>query len=374
MVKRVLTQVRWVSTNPSKGGAEIRVWPIDANTQRIDLTVPLDKSGSGIGQVLGMLYVVMNTDRSSVILIDEPQSFLHPGAVRKLLEILRGYPRHQFIIATHSPTVITSSNPQTITMIRLQDCESVLEPIDSNDAKQLQVYLAEVGARLADVFGADNVLWVEGKTEEISLPIILEKIAQKPLMGTSILGLRSTGELKGKDAERIVDIYNRLSRSGTLIPPAIGFCLDRECLTPQERDALNRRCNNQIVFTNRRMYENYLLNPKAICSVVNGIEGFRSPPITEEEVKKFFEDSLKDNKYFSPFAYDGNSENWVNDVNGAKLLSALFAQLSETRVRYEKIEHSIALTERIVENSPEDLREIADQLVRILESGVQQNG
>jgi len=37
------------------------------------------------------LYVVMTSVHPQVIIIDEPQNFLHPGAVRKLIEVLKRY-------------------------------------------------------------------------------------------------------------------------------------------------------------------------------------------------------------------------------------------------------------------------------------------
>ena len=58
-------------------------------------------------------------DFPQVILIDEPQSFLHPGAVRKLIEILRQHPQHQFIITTHSPTAVTAADPDVLLLLRV---------------------------------------------------------------------------------------------------------------------------------------------------------------------------------------------------------------------------------------------------------------
>src|SRR5262249_20662633 len=48
--------------------------------RREDLDIPLAECGTGIGQVLAMLYVVYTAEFPRIIVIDEPQSFLHPGA------------------------------------------------------------------------------------------------------------------------------------------------------------------------------------------------------------------------------------------------------------------------------------------------------
>ena len=51
----------------------------------------------------------------------------------------------------------------TVTMVRAAELGSTFVSIDPSDTKDLQLYLSEIGARLSDVFGADNILWVEGK-------------------------------------------------------------------------------------------------------------------------------------------------------------------------------------------------------------------
>src|SRR5262249_40559530 len=101
---------------------QIRVPPIDSTQARIyigtiepskgreDLDIPLATSGTGIGQVLAMLYVVFTSDYPRIILIDEPQSFLHPGAIYQLVDILKTkFPQHQYILTTHSPAVVAAA-------------------------------------------------------------------------------------------------------------------------------------------------------------------------------------------------------------------------------------------------------------------------
>jgi predicted ATPase len=82
---------------------QIRVPPIDTPTVRIyigtvepekrheDLDIPLAAKSTGIGQVLAMLYVVFTAEFPRIIVIDEPQSFLHPGAIYRLFNILNAH-------------------------------------------------------------------------------------------------------------------------------------------------------------------------------------------------------------------------------------------------------------------------------------------
>ncbi len=67
-----------IRSNPANGLAEILIWPTTAMEQP-ELAFPLSESGTGLGQVLAILSVVMTTTQS-IIIIDEINSFLHPGA------------------------------------------------------------------------------------------------------------------------------------------------------------------------------------------------------------------------------------------------------------------------------------------------------
>ncbi len=309
-----------------------------------------------------MLYVVLTSEYPRTIMIDEPQSFLNPGAVRKLIEILKQYAQHQFIITTHSPEVVSVVNPQALFLLRKVEAETMIEPLDSAEAQDQKLLLSEVGARLSDVFGADNILWVEGATEEQSFPLIVEKVLRRPLQGTKILGVIQTGDFESKHSGLILQIYDRLTKGSGLIPPAIGFIFDREGRNQQAQEDLIRRSQGKVVFLPRRMYENYLLNPHAIAAVVSQIEGFRESPVTPEEVEHWLQCNRSDKKY-----YDSNSseserigEEWMQDVHGAKLLAGVFKEFSEGRVEYDKVKYGMALTEWIVEHTPTDLTEVAN--------------
>src|SRR5262249_32927254 len=148
--------------------------------------------------------------------------------------------------------------------------------LDPAETGHLRAVLAEVGARLSDVFGADNILWGEGKTEELSFPLIRDRARQPgdPATGAVILGVRHTTDFRPRDVRGTVEVYSRLTTAGALMPPAIGFIFDPEGLTARDKEDIQRQSRGLVAFLPRRMFENYLLNPDAICAVMNGIEGF----------------------------------------------------------------------------------------------------
>lgn len=370
LLHEVLPQVQGVSVGPyDNQNVQIHVWTVNPDTRRDDLTLPLDRCGTGISQVLAILYVAVFSGFPQTILIDEPQSFLHPGAIRKLIQVLRQHPEHQYIIATHSPAVISVADPLTITVCRWAEGQTELHAVNPAQREDLQAYLTEVGARLSDVFGADTILWVEGRTEELCFPLILEGVAGERLRGCSILSVRSTGELQSSDAERVFDLYNRLSTRNSLLPPAVGFIFDRESRDDAQQRELVTRSRNLLRFLPYRMYENYLLNPRAIAAVMNQVEGFRPLPIEPDEVERALNDMRQEQRYFLPSGVEPALETWQANVNGALILNDLFNSLSETRVRFDKVDHGLRLTKWIIGNSPDDLRPVSELIVELLPRG-----
>ncbi|MGA9883660.1 MAG: AAA family ATPase [Candidatus Acidiferrales bacterium] len=367
----VLPQVPWVSVRPTKknqNNLEILTWPFSSHPDREDLAIPLKDSGTGLGQVLSILYVVLTSTQPKVIVIDEPQSFLHPGAARKLIEVLKRHPEHQYIVATHSPETISAAGAKTVTMARLAAGETVIEQASTTDARWQETLLAELGVRLSDVFGSDNVLWVEGQTEEFCFKNIIENLGRKHLMGTQILGVRHTGDFEGDAAERTIEIYNKISSSGGVIPPAMAFVFDSECRSAQKKKELVTKSKSLLHFLPRRMYENYLLSPAAISSIATAIENFRTNAVTADEVSKLLDEALSDPDLYCDRSVPGELASKVASVHAKVVLRRTFAKLSETRVAYNVLEHGRAITEWLVANEPTALTEITDLLDSLLDS------
>jgi predicted ATPase len=366
LMREVLPQVRHISVRPFVSNqVQILVWPIDYATEKDYLAIPLNECGSGVAQVLAILYVVVTSEHPQTIIVDEPQSFLHPGAVRKLIEVLKRYPQHQYIFATHAPNVITASDPTTVTIVRSTDDGTKLQAINPRDSGDLKLYLREIGARLSDVFGADDILWVEGETEEECIPRILSGIAGKSLMGTAIVGIRQTGDFSGRDRKKVLELYRRLSQSNTLLPPALGFIFDQECLSPTEKADLERMGQGLVHFLPCRMYENYLLLPAAIAAVASSIDGFRENPLSEDEVRRSLEEKRQDLRYFCKGTRKVPAD-WVTVIDGASVLGDIFREMSESRVEYRKTSHSVALTDWLIQNNPEAFKEIAQLVTALL--------
>ena len=191
----------------------------------------------------------------------------------------------------------------------------------------------------------------------------MEKIANKSLKGTVILAVKNTGDLEGKNAHLIFDIYDKLSGGRSLFPPAIGFVLDREGKTQRQMEDLKRRSSNSIEFLPRRMYENYLLIPEAIAAVINKNYPSREAPLMDTEVREWIEQKRQAGEYLKGINKENLSEKeWFETVDASKLLKDLFAKLSEARVEFSKPKRPYELTTWLVEHKPEHFSDLANFL------------
>jgi len=198
---------------------------------------------------------------------------------------------------------------------------------------------------------------------------------RSPLLGTKILGVVQTGDFEGKHTDTILEIYRRLSEGRGLLPPAIGFIFDREDRDKGTRKDLERRSDGKVVFTKRRMYENYLLNPHAIAAVASEIERFsEGGDVEPEDINRWLEQHRWDRRYLGKEVEENSQteETWLSDVHGAKVLNDMFQELSEARVLYDKVVHGTALTRWLCDNAPDDLRGLAGLIEDRLERRVSQ--
>lgn len=366
LVRAVLPRVKGLSVPPARSdGSKVEVLVWTEGRDRADLAVSLAESGTGISQVLAILHVVATADSPKVIIIDEPQSFLHPGAIRKLIEILKAHPQHQYIITTHSPTVVSAADPSTLLRVRLEGPESKIDVL-GNSAEDMQRILVDVGARLSDVFGADRVLWIEGRTEEICFPIVVAA-SDLWLRGTVIRAVLQTGDLEGRDKEKMFRIYRSLTTGGDLVPPAAAFLFDKEGRSEAERSDLIREARTSGIplhFLPRRMFENYLLHAEAIADVLSTCAGDGGKQVAPQQVTEWLNEHARDAKYGAESNADEKTLRAT--VHGGDLLQDLFDALSDTAECYDKVKHGQMLTRWICEHAPGEFAELVDLLGELL--------
>lgn len=84
-------------------------------------------------------------DTEGVVLIDEVDLHLHPGWQQHILnDLVRTFPRVQFIVSTHSPQVVSSVKPQCLRVIEWQDDQPSLRTVDFSEGAEAQQMLLDV--------------------------------------------------------------------------------------------------------------------------------------------------------------------------------------------------------------------------------------
>jgi hypothetical protein len=372
-VTQVFPPIRRISVRPTGDNLEILVWSADAPAVRADLAITLEESGTGIGQVLAMLYIVVTSDDPRIIIIDEPSTFLHPGAMRQLVEIMRADAvGHQYIIATHSPEIIRVTEAEHVYSVERKDGQSCITPVFSGDITGFRRVLLDLGARLSDLFGADNVLWVEGATEEECFPKIIRAGLGEVPVGLAVLAVRATGDFDGRRASAVAiwEIYHRLSTAGTLMPTALAISLDNEGRSENDIAKAKEMSGGLLRFLPRLCFENYLIHVSAITAVLNALPSFSETPVADLLVETWLQSNGGDAKYDPKKAWNGSTQNseWLDGVRGALLLHDLFEGLSDAKEQYRKVEHGAAITEWICQNDPEHFAGLRKYLQDLINS------
>ena len=88
-------------------------------------TVPLQQQGDGMRSFASVILHLLAPITPSVLLLDEPEAFLHPPQARLLGEIIstEKSPRAQLFVATHSPDVLNgliNVAPDHLRILRMQ--------------------------------------------------------------------------------------------------------------------------------------------------------------------------------------------------------------------------------------------------------------
>ena len=112
-------------------GKSVELLPGEDPTKRsylerlVKQAFPLSKQGDGMRSFASVILEMLANQTPTLLLLDEPEAFLHPPQARVLGEILAREKsmRTQMFIATHSPDVLMgllSSAPEQLRVVRLQ--------------------------------------------------------------------------------------------------------------------------------------------------------------------------------------------------------------------------------------------------------------
>lgn len=358
-IKRVFPSIHRISAPPSNSQFELRVQTTDPKLNRAELAVSIDKVGTGVGNALAMLYVALTAQTQRFILLEEPNSYLHPRALRELLAILAEIgSKHQFFVTTHSSDVLRTIKASTVTLLEHDGCQTTVKQTSGNELHKFQAGLVDLGIRLTDLHGCDKVLWVEGETEEAIFPLLLKHYFPELAQGIAVLPLHATGDFEAKKYEpkKVADIYKKLSQGSFLAPPMVAIALDKERRKDSEVKQVEADCAGIVYFLPRTMLEDYLLNPEAIAAVLSQELG---RIVAQVDVEKAFDEASA-----SPSCLLKPENKADRAIHAAKVLKSVFDSVGT--LEYRKTAHGPKIAEWLLSNKPDEFVELHEWFNKFL--------
>jgi hypothetical protein len=122
--------------------------------------------GSGLQMWLQIMWFLSRVDENEVIILDEPDVYMHPDLQRKLIRILKNRYK-QVIVSTHSVEIISEVEPSNILIIDKQKPKSLF----ANKIPVVQRILNSIGSihnlQLTKLWASKKLVIVEGDDIDI---------------------------------------------------------------------------------------------------------------------------------------------------------------------------------------------------------------
>ncbi|MDQ0685280.1 putative ATPase [Streptomyces achromogenes] len=218
----------------------------------------LKELGTGVEQLLLTLVVGLTEETPSTLVVEEPETNLHPAAQRALLGLLNSWADDRLIIAaTHSPVMLDwAPGEKALWHITRSEGDSHLTAVEESPVHLFQ----SLGVRISDVLSADRLLFVEGPSDEDILSVWFPEVMRNPR-----ISLISGG---GGDNARLADRFSQwLRHADRLGLRRVLYLRDRDELPPEEVTALTQ--SGSVYVIDCREVENFLLDSEAIASTIS---------------------------------------------------------------------------------------------------------
>jgi energy-coupling factor transporter ATP-binding protein EcfA2 len=141
-----------------------------------DDTHPVPDLSSGERQALVIISRVLRAGvGQKVVIIDEPDAYLHPNLSQRLIAALqRGIEDSgQFIVATHSPAILDRVAPSSILRLGYETAASVL----ADESELIELYRT-TGFRASALTQSELLVVTEGDLDDVVLKALFPKLAR----------------------------------------------------------------------------------------------------------------------------------------------------------------------------------------------------
>lgn len=114
---------------------------------------------------------ISNKLKKYILLIEEPEVYLHPTLQRKMIDALINIStNNQVIFTSHSPITVSKLSKEQIVLVKKDHGRATIEGINP------QVVIDELGIKSDDILNNKAIIFVEGKDDKEVFNLLLEKI------------------------------------------------------------------------------------------------------------------------------------------------------------------------------------------------------
>jgi putative ATP-dependent endonuclease of OLD family len=214
----------------------------------------------------------------SIVIVEDPEIFLHPQLQKISSEILyRLSKKNQVIFTTHSPSMLFNFTRRQIRQVVLErDGYSIVR-----DRTDIDAILDDLGYGANDLLGVSFVFIVEGKQDKSRLPLLLEKYYSEiydeegNLSRISIITTNSCTNIKTyANLKYMNQVYLRdqflMIRDGDGKNPeelAGQLCRYYDDRSLEDVDKLPKVTRKNVLILKYYSFENYFLNPKVMAKL-----------------------------------------------------------------------------------------------------------
>lgn len=276
------------------GGQEEIIYSMNRDVERMLLvtaeirgkekgvTRPIGQMGKGMRSVymLSLLetYAEAQDRVASIIMVEDPEIFLHPRLQKVSGEILYRLSRkNQVIFSTHSPNLLANFNSRQIRQVVLD------ERNDSQirEKTDISAILDDLGYTANDLMNVNFVFIVEGKQDKNRLPLLIKKYYSETydeegnlsriaiITTNSCTNIKTYANLKYMNQIYLKDQFLMIRDGDGENPEKLKhkLCKYYEERSLEDIDKLPRVMPQNVLILHYYSFENYFLNPKVMAQL-----------------------------------------------------------------------------------------------------------
>lgn len=243
---------------------------------------PISHMGKGMRSIylfsLLEAYTQVEENLPSIIMIEDPEIFLHPSLQKVCGTILyRLSAKNQVIFTTHSPNLLPNFNSRQIRQVVLREDGSS----DIRKKTDISAILDDLGYTAGDLMNVNFVFIVEGKQDKSRLPLLLRKyyaettdsegnLSRIAIITTnSCTNIKTYANLKYMNQIYLKDQFLMVRDSDGQDPAVLGkqLCRYYEERNQEDMDKLPRVRPENVLILKYYSFENYFLNPEIMAKL-----------------------------------------------------------------------------------------------------------